>query len=129
MPAQDKERNALRNEHRKPIPERTNNKRLRLDLLPVCLQADLLAPLNRQRDVKLNTSPRSLLRAPMPLVDDLKRLLDKALGLQPGMQRSTRDGGGKLAMNENVGVSTDRGGEVRVDGGGEAVVTKGVASD
>ena len=65
----------------------------------------------------------------MPLVDDLKRLLDKALGLQPGMQRSTRDGGGKLAMNENVGVSTDRGGEVRVDGGGEAVVTKGVASD
>jgi hypothetical protein len=128
----ERKANALRNKDRQPVPERPNDIRLRTSLplslhtrLLKLLQRILLLPLQRQRNIELNTRPRCSLRTPMPLIDSLKRLVDPVARLQSGVERLTGNGSGELTMNEDIGVPTDGGGEMGVDGRGETVMSEG----
>lgn len=121
------EGDGLRDEHGQTIPEGSNNKRLGNDFLALGRDGDFLPSLDRKRDVELDTRPRRLLGTSVSLVDDFERLLHERLGLEACLERGARDRGGELTMDEDVGVATDRGSEVRVDGRRESVVAESVA--
>lgn len=119
----------LGDKHGEAVAESANDERLGADLARAALDTELLALLDRERDVELDARAGGLLSAAVALVDDLERLLDETLGLEARVQRLARHGGGELSVHEHVRVPADRRREVRVDRRGEPVVSERVARD